>query len=232
MNIADINTLTRFLCDANTTSYPASDLLITMNNAYEEVVGKILESDGSWQFDDTNFTTFPRGYKNLVAGQFDYSFDDDMLKIEEVHVLNSAGDYEKLRPIDPRDYQQPLEVEFETNAMPMYYDIDGSSVLIYPAPATGSVITNNGLRVFFRRTADIFTSGQVTTGTKEPGFASPWHHILAYKAAIPFCVKFRPKRVGYLTSESNRLMDELINHYTKRLDDERPRMTMTTPKYK
>ena len=69
MNISDIQTFTRFLCDADTVSYTAANLLITTNQAYEEVVSKILLCDGRWQFDDNNFTTFPIATTTLVNGQ-------------------------------------------------------------------------------------------------------------------------------------------------------------------
>ena len=66
MNIADIQTETRALVDADTTSYPAPLLLIRNNTAYEEIIGDILEADGRWQWDDTNRTDAPQGTANLV----------------------------------------------------------------------------------------------------------------------------------------------------------------------
>lgn len=217
--ISDINAEARLLCDADTTSYPAAALLRRINDAYERVVGWILDSDGTWQFDDTNYTAFPRGYKNLVANQYDYSFDEEMLQIEEVHVKDNSGDYYMLRPIDPRDYDEPLTQIFDTAGKPIYYDKDGGSIILYPAPASGDVTLTNGLRVHYRRTADIFTSAQVTAGTKEPGFASPWHYILSYMAAIPYCQAYKKDRVQEYKETVEKMKNELIAHYSRRETD-------------
>ena len=183
MTIADINLEIDSLCDSDTTSYPLAVKLRRVNVAYEKVIGRIIAQDGEWEFDDTNFTDFPRGVDDLVASQNDYSFDTSHLMIESVEVMDTNGDYYFLRPASKSDYSVPLDVYYKTDGKPEVYDKDGGSVLIYPAPATGSVTTTDGIRVNFRRTASIFTSAEVTTGTKVPGFASPYHMILVYEAS-------------------------------------------------
>lgn len=211
--------------DANTTSYDAPTLLRRVNNAYIETVGKIIGLDGRWQFDDSNFTSLPIGTTDLVAAQKDYSFDSTQLDIERVEVKDQSGIWHLLRPIDKSDIGVAL-AEFEkADGLPYCYDKNGSSVFLYPGPATGSVSLTAGLKVYFQRTASIFTSGEVSTGTKEPGFASPYHVLLAYKAALPFAMKYRKDRVQLLLIEIARLEKEMLAFYARREKDERTIMT-------
>lgn len=226
MNISEINSETRLLCDADTTTYPAADLLRRVNSAYEEIVGKIIGLDGAWQFDDTNYTTFPIGTIDLLAGQYDYAFDTTFLNIEKVAVKYNDGKYYFLDPVDKNDVSEPLETLYFTNGIPLYYDKQGQSVLIYPAPASGSVTLTAGLKVYFQRTASVFTSAEVTTGTKVPGFASPFHILICYKAALLFCQAYKPNRVAFLLTEINRLEKDLMAYYGKREKDVRKVLRM------
>lgn len=239
MTISDINTWARFLSDSDTNSYTAANLLIAVNHAYEDVVGKVLNADGRWQFDDTNFTSFPIATTTLVNSQNDYTFDVSLLKILRVEVKDVDGNYYQLDPIDIDDiekeagYRVAVSEYYETDGRPLKYDVQGSSIVLYPAPDNGvSVTLSAGLKVYFQRTADIFTSAQVTTGTKVPGFASPYHMILAYRAAIPYCIKFKPERVAQLEQKAMQMESEMIQFYSKRDKDERPRMTMKSVSFR
>jgi hypothetical protein len=97
----------------------------------------------------------------------------------------------------------------------------GESILLYPKPASGVVTLTLGLRVYFQRTASIFTSAEVTTGTKVPGFVSPFHVLLCYKAALPFAISYKKDRVPLFLNEINRLEKDLETFYSKREKDVR-----------
>jgi len=99
-------------------------------------------------------------------------------------------------------------------------------VWLYPAPASGNVTTSGGLRIYAQRRADKFTSAQVTTGTKEPGFAIH-HEILSYKSALVFAQAYRKDRVSYLLGESTRLMEKILEHYAQREKGTRKRIKTT-----
>ena len=220
-SIADINSEARLLCDADTTSYTAAQLLIRINQAYEETVSLILGCDGRWQFEDENFTTYPIATTTLVDSQNDYSFETAHLEIERVEVQDSGGLWHLLSPIDISQVGEAIDEFYKTDGLPLYYDKNGKSLLLYPAPAAGSVTLAAGLKVYFKRTADLFTSAQVTTGTRVPGFPSPFHMILAYKAAIPFCVAYRPGRVPALMAQVLKFEDGIKKHFGRREQDRR-----------
>ncbi len=235
--ISDIVAEARTLCDADSTSYPAADMLRRINNAYETVVGWILMADGRWQWDDNNFTTFPVATTTLVSGQRDYQFDTSHLKIERIEILNADGNYYPITPFDKDDIPEGVSVSeyYETAGQPTCYDLSGSSVVLYPAPDNGVTVTLAlGLKVYFQRTADVFTSGQVSTGTKQPGFASPWHYVLAYMAAVPYCLSYKPERVAALMrvigdnpkpQPASGMKAAMVDFYAKRDKNERKIMT-------
>lgn len=237
MNISDINTKTRSLCSANSTDLSDATLLIEVNIALEEVVGELIGVNGDFQFDDSNYTTEPIGIGNLVSGQQNYSFDSTLLDILGVSVMDANGKYQTLTPLDQRDFGSgqgnssgtlnrigkldPSQFE-ATAGMPIYYDKNGSTLYFYPKPITGSVTITNGLKVFFQRTADLFTSAQVTTGTKVPGFMSTYHKILPYMMAIDYCLAYKPKRVAGYQRKIAEIKKAMLARYARRAKDERP----------
>ena len=57
----------------NTTSYADADRVRNINARLDDVVSLILQSDGRWEWDDSNNTTLPIGTTTLVNNQQDYS---------------------------------------------------------------------------------------------------------------------------------------------------------------
>jgi len=230
MNITDIVAEARDWCDADTTSYPAATMLRRVNNAYEQIVGWLINLDGKWQFDDTNYSDFPIGTYTLVNSQGKYSFNNKFLQIMDVQVMNIDGNYQIIKPTDQRESSIPLREEFETDGLPLFYDkLSGDTIELFPAPDNGvSVTLASGLRIYFKRTADLFTAAQVTTGTKVPGFDSTFHIILSWMAARPYCMKYKKDRVAELnaligdtTLIPTGMKRDIIKQFTKRSKDER-----------
>src|SRR3990167_6102501 len=103
MTITELNAEIRSLCDATTTSLTADTLLRRVNSALEELVGDIINADGTWQFDDTNYTDLPIGTGDLVASQSIYSFSSEYLDTEEIDIKDVNGTYRKIKPLDPSE---------------------------------------------------------------------------------------------------------------------------------
>ena len=231
MTIADLNQEIRDLCDADTTSYTAATLLRRVNNALEMLVGKIINADGHWQYDDTNYTDLPVGTGNLVSGQSSYSFSSEYLDILEVMILTTGDIYQRITPFDPSEMNQSWDewVGSATgtipNGFPQYYDKVGDSIRFDRSPTATHATLTSGLKVRFKRTADLFTSAQVTTGTKVPGIASPYHQLIAYMAAIPYCMSYKKDRVALYEKKVDEMTKDMIDFYTRREKDDRPVMT-------
>lgn len=209
------------LCDSTSTSYPVADKTRRVNSALEQVVGWLINADGGWDFDDSNYTDFPIGTYTMVASQGRYSFNDKFLQLMEVQVKNKDGDWVILRPIDQKEIEgdTPLPQLYETDGMPIYYDKESEDTIrLYPAPSAADTTLSSGLKVKFKRTAHLFVAGDTTA---EPGFASPYHVILAFMASLPYCMTYKKDRVAMYEKKIMDLKKELLAHYGRREKDKR-----------
>ena len=221
-NTQDLTTLIDFFCDSTSTSYTLANKVLNINAFYEELVGKIVLADGDWQFDDTNYTDLPLGKGTLVEGQKEYSFASEYLSIEAVEVLNKNGDvYRRLKPIDhnnlkglsPDEYFGTDSSGNPNKGVPIWFDILGDTIFLYPAPAAAEMTLTNGLQVWFKRTVDLFTTSDTT---QEPAFPSTYHSILAYGAAISYCMKYKKDRVVLYQKKVDRMTKDLLAFYGQR----------------
>ena len=231
MTITDINTKARAIVDADTTSYTAANLLIDVNTAYEEIIGDLIAIDKRWKFDDTNYSDMPYGTIDLVAGQQDYAYSTALLAVERVEVLNSDGDYMKIKQIDEKDISTALTEHKESDNMPTEYALRGNVIFLYPAPAAANVTTSAGLKVYFRRTASVFVEtvpGTPDSATKVPGFASPYHKLICYMAVLDYAASYKKDRVAFITNQISLLHAKLIAHYNNQNKDKLSRMVAGT----
>ena len=237
MTISDLNQEIRDLCDADTVSYPAATLLRRVNSSLETLVGKIINADGNWQYDDTNYTDLPVGTGDLVSGQSSYSFSSEYLDILEVMILTTGGIYQRITPFDPSELGMSFDewvgsaTGTPPDGFPQYYDKVGDSIRLDRSPTATHATLTAGLKVRFKRTADLFTSAQVTTGTKVPGIASPYHQLIAYMSAIPYCMSYKKDRVALYEKKVDEMTKDMIDFYTRRAKDERPVMTVEFQSY-
>ena len=152
-----------------------------------------------------------------------------------VEILDEDGNWHTIEPITLQDIRAMgiAQSEFmETDGRPVYYEKRENAIVLYPAPDNGvSVTLASGLRIFFLRTADVFTAAQVTTGTKEPGFPSPYHMLIVYMAAMPYLINYHPAKIVYYENKRIQLEKDLLNFVSRRNQDEKPIMTMKTEPY-
>lgn len=235
------------LCDADIISLPLRRVLRSINSSIEILVGKIINADGNWQFDDTNYTDLPSGTGNLVSGQSSYSFSSEYLDILEVMILTTGGVYQRITPFDPSELGMSFDdwvgsaTGTPPNGIPQYYDKLGDSIRLDRSPTATHVTLTAGLKVRFKRTAKVYTMSNSTTITSgeesvEPGIASPYHQLIAYMAAVPFCANYKKDRVeGYkreIGSDDRRspyyggMTLDMVNFYARREKDVRPVLTM------
>ena len=197
---------------ASYSSYALADITRNINNAYLDVVGKIWNCAAGWQYDDTNQTTLPVGYTTIVHNQQDYELPSTAQRVQRVEVKDSNGDSVLLRQIDIHDVDSQAMTELlETAGMPQYYDLVGRSIMLYPKPASGDVTLASGLAVYVDREPTLFTTASTTA---EPGFASPYHKILSYSAAIDF-VQDKATQ-DRLVAMKTRMEQGLVGFYSKR----------------
>ncbi len=194
-------------------------------DAYDDVVSEIIKNDGSWQWDDFNegVTKQPVATQNLTvtagsevsnyalptaasnsgSGSSDAS---SFLRLSRVLVLDTAGRYQTLEPIDDNAYEQPLETLFYTPGFPRYYRQVGTSITLYPAPLAAQVTATNGLKIYFQRDKIDFLSSDTT---KQPGFPSIYHYLLPLIASETWAAIKGMKQLNFITQKKLRFMQNL-----------------------
>jgi len=211
VNITNIKADIDFLCGTTSGTYPDADKIRNINIAYNDVARLVWESAAGWQFDDSNATTLPIAKTTLVHNQQDYSLPTDAQKLEEVIVKDSAGNWNKLKPFDIHDITIAPEEYMETTGLPVYYDMIGRSIMLYPTPSSAYCTMTSGLGVYVSRNVTEFAT---SASSEVPGFAIPFHRILSYAVALDFSQDNSQRQVW--AAQKERLERGLINFYAKR----------------
>lgn len=212
MTISELDADIDFLCGSTSATYSPTNKRRNMNIAYRDVARIIWESDGGWRYDDTNATTLPKGTTTLVHGQQDYSLPTTTHRVNRIEVLDDAGNYIKLKPLDPAEVTTGLPEFLGGNyGLPLYYEIIGRSILLYPIPHSANVTETAGLIIYTDRNV---TDIAVSATTSEPGFDAPFHRILSYAASLDFAQD--PNQRQFLAMQKERLEQGMIRFYSKR----------------
>jgi hypothetical protein len=196
-----------------------------LNHGLNEVTTAIMEVDGRWQYDDSNYTDFPVATTTLVDNQQDYQLSASHVKILGVEVKKSDGDYYVIRPLDLQEIcRKGLSVTefFDEKGLPQYYDVTGDSVKLYPAPDATQVTTTAGLKVFFQREPDYFTTDDAS---RTPGIPSLFHDVPALYACNKYAKSNQmSEKARELDAEIEKRMAVLLRFYSKRNTDQKPRL--------
>lgn len=226
MNITQLKSDVDFLCGSTSGTYPDADKIRNFNKAYQNVATLIWESAGGWQFDDSNATTLPLAKTTLVHNQQDYTLPTTAQRLEAVMVKDSAGNFQKLKPFDIHDVTIALPEYFETPGMPLYYDLIGRSLMLYPTPSSAYCTLASGMGVYVNRDVTEFavTAGTATT----PGFATAYHPILSYSAAIEY-THDQDKRQMFVGRRAE-MEEGLKRFYSKRPVETKTRIKPATKK--
>lgn len=186
-----------------------------------EVIPTIIEMQAGWNWDDSNYTDFPRAVGNLVAGQGDYTLpiasggadQETFLQLEDIGILDSNGDEYTLTPTIDQDAE--LNRLYETSGKPRLYKLNGKSIKMWPAPSSTDTTLSSGLIVYYQRTQDEFTTSDTT---QQPGFATPFHRLLSIIACIDYAgtKKGLEHKLPALIEKRDKLIERLKQFYGKR----------------
>ncbi len=170
------------------------DITTAINLAYDDFTYQALRASGTWQFDDSNYTTndgdYPIIRANLVDGQRDYVFINDefgnkILDIYRVFVKNSATDT-IFHEIYPVDQQSDRGTEGYTDGqnlegIPNTYDKTANGIFLDPIPSYNCTL---GLQIYINREPYYFTTSDTT---KMPGGPGILHKYFVLKPAMDYC---------------------------------------------
>lgn len=197
---------------ASYSSYALVDITRNINNAYLDTIAKIWNAAAGWQFDDSNQTSLPVGYTTVVHNQQDYELPSTAQRIARVEIKDAGGNFQLLKQIDIHDVNNEAMSEFRSgNGMPQFYDLVGRSVMLYPTPSSAYCTLTSGMAVYVDREPILFTTASTTAS---PGFASSFHKILSYGAAIDFVQDDATQ--NRLVAMKTRLENQMISFYSKR----------------
>lgn len=195
-----------------------------VNRRQDMFIKLAFEADGTWDYDDTNYTDFPTATTAIVSGQRDYSFDISMLEIEKVMILPSATAtaYVTIYPVDIKDklYSEIALNNPNNTGTPYRYDKQANSVILDPTP-NFSVLA--GIKVIFKRPAFYFIS---TDTSRSPGFSILFHNYLSRGSALDYAVDRIMPIAATLVGQVALIEKSISSFYNRRTLDERKTMTM------
>lgn len=185
-----------------------------INERAKKVNSLIWKATGIWEYDDSNQTDLPIATTTLVNNQQDYELPSYLQKIMRVEILDINGNYQLLKEIDQSDIKDSSMSElYETAGIPIFFDLIGNSIFLYPKPDTTQVTAALGLKVYFSREIVEFNS---TATTQEPGFIDNFHRMLSIGASLDYCIGYASddvNRINNLRAEWNSYEKELTESY-------------------
>lgn len=186
-----------------------------------------------WDWDDKNRNDFPVATANLVTDQQDYTFPSNLLKIKRVEVSYDGTNWVRAEALDINESSNALANQTQVNnnfsTSTPFYDAEYNSLKLYPVPTSN---VTNGIKIWYTREADEFTSAQVTTGTKEPGIDEPFHIMIALGVCWDFFVaKNLDSRAATTKLELDDYEARIRRHYGTKNLDRVWQLKPTTPDY-
>jgi hypothetical protein len=142
-----------------------------------------------------------------------------------VEVLDSNGLYQVVYPItleEIREQGYSVSEFYKTPDMPIYYLLDGRSILLFPKPSSSKVTTTAGLKVYFDRDIDAF---EITDTATQPGFDTNFHRIISVGAANDYANSRQMTNAIVLTNNKLTLLkNDLQEFYSTRAVEKKPQI--------
>jgi len=221
------------------TSYALATKTRDINLAFAKYMSIAVAASGRWQVDDTTQTDYPITEADLISGQQDYAFTLDgstptnyVLDIHRVEMLDSAGNWVLLRPLDMKDVSVALGAFQPNNGTPAFYDKTSNAIFLYPAPNYNWRLANegrSGLRFYFSRTPVYFTTADTT---KVPGIPDMFHEYLAIRPSYFYCLsKGLTEKARQYKAEMLEMESAIKAYYGTRQRDEDPALTVDNSRW-
>lgn len=191
-----------------------------LNRAYDAVMPLLLSYGDKMRWDDTNHTKHPIGTTNIVSGTHDYQILTDdaglsILNITDVMILESATstEYKELRrlTLDHPDALRAMSPNPTDTGVPWAFLEKDNTVFLFPKP---NYAATNGIKFFFERIADYFTTSDTT---QTPGIPAQFHQLLALYASLDWLLVFKSEATTLITrleakiAKTERNLEKAIN---------------------
>lgn len=229
MTITEIIAKLNFYTKTNSNSLTVADALLLINNAYERVSTLILKVDGRFQWIDDNLTGPPATAQTITSGTQNYAISVTYLAIHKVEMKYSDGKWYVLTPIAMEDFpNDDLDQYFGSSGIPSHYLKVGDEIYLYPNPNFTQAAS---LKIYYDIGPSLFTSAEVTTGTKVPGFNSLYHDLIPLWASYDYAIANNLPNANQLMAIILNKEKSLQSDYASRNNDERKRTTFKKISY-
>lgn len=196
-----------------------------INLAFDDFLPLAFNSNGLWQFDDSNNTDYPIITTSLVANQRDYAFTTDgssnlILDVYRVSAKDSSGVFQDLTVVDAqtdRDVQSFYDGR-NTTGTPNRYDKTSNAIFLDPIPSYNS---SGGLKLYINREPSYFVS---TDTTKKPGVPGNLHMWFVLKPAFNYARRNNLAIANSLAAEVAKMEEIIKIQFSMRTRDEKSRM--------
>jgi hypothetical protein len=210
---AGLRNFTRFLTNTNTTTYTNEDLDAAINMYYRSFVQDIIDAMDDWDFQGEVATA------DLVAGQQEYVFPTDCLKIKRAELTYDGTNWSKVNFLDINEISSATDttsISRNFTKTEPYADLHDNSLFLYPIPDANSAA---GLKIWYEKKAT-----DLSAVTDEPLLVEAYQKGLCYGAAKDYFEKYIEVGKNYnkrnlMASNLNEIREEMKNFYRKKIQD-------------
>lgn len=210
------------------------DFTSDTRSAFDRFLSLAFEYDGRWQYDDSNHEKYAEIEIDLVSGTRDYTFLTDeqgnvILNIHKVLVKTRDGVYVELDTADKYSDNATTSAPFldgqNVAGQPTRYDRTANGIIFdYVPDYSWRVGTEGarGIKVLIDREASYFVYNDTT---KKPGVPGIFHdYFWAYPAMEKASIDGSSNYNG-LVNIVSRLEDGIKQHFSRRGEDDRKKIT-------
>lgn len=227
MTLGNIDSRITYYTGADTNNFTAAQRLLAINQAQDEIETIIFRSQDDWEFDDANKTDLPNFTCSTVAGQASYGLPD-IVQVKRVEVSYDGIKWDKATEINKEEQTNALDTTgsntYFIKVEPKYY-VEGNQLVVLPLPDSNS----GKIKICSARLATEFTSSDLSTGTKVPGFDRQFHDTIAIRASFEYTFIRSLNNAPALEKLWIQKRAEIIDWYSHRVKDKkyqlRPRIT-------
>lgn len=214
----------RDLMRVDSTQWPTSKIVNSVNNYLDTVTGYAIGADRRFEWDDTNHTKLPEGTTPLVANQSDYSFLTDeqgnsIITLTGISRLISGSNYEPIDLVDRADLGYDAANFGVNTGTPTCYDKIADNVIRLDVKPSTTI--DAGLKFYFQRTPSYFTASDTT---KSPGVSPLLHRGFVIAAAYDGALTLGLPNLQPLSVEMQKEERKMVQYFADRNNDDNKQM--------
>lgn len=201
------------------------ELTDIVNRVNSRIWHTIFMSTGNWQYDDSGNDKLPEATTDIESGVATYTLPSSGLTVHRIEVKRD-GNWHRVKPFIKENIHS-LDAD-KGEGMPSWYRLVGETISFIPTPDYDE---DDAIKVYFDRSSADFSSDSLDD---TPGFAKPYHEILAVKTALEILKVKQPNSgtMQVLAEDDQRLERNLIQYYGQRFKDYKPRVRRRPESFK